>query len=86
MKRKAKVTGFVLSFDNGPHMVHLKIHRDHHAEQVLRGLVHSGYRVTIEETEIEVEVNVDSPMTESAYPAVMTAGTISNVTSDRSSF
>lgn len=29
-----------------------QINQDHHAEQILRGLVHSGYAVTIKETTV----------------------------------
>lgn len=58
-KKKALVNGYLLVFESEGVVTVLKIRRDHHAEQILRGLVHSGYVVTIRETQIEVEAVSD---------------------------
>lgn len=49
-REKGKVKGFVLSYEDiSSNYVQLNFTNDHHAESVLRGLVHSGYVVTISE-------------------------------------
>lgn len=48
--KSEKIKGFVLSFedDNG-YIVDLRFVSSHHCEMVLRGLVHSGFKVTSSE-------------------------------------
>lgn len=55
-KIKRKVRGFILETrDSRGEAVTFQFESDHYAEQVLRGLIHSGYKVMIEERIIEIE-------------------------------
>jgi hypothetical protein len=59
-KRLVEVNGFQIRFEDARgQRVELSIQRDHHAEQILRGLVHSGFEVSIKEVPMTISVNYD---------------------------